>query len=61
MIPLGAALKDDVRSVTRIDLDGVRRVRDALLDEVARPRADQTVGRDLPNAALNAPLQLVPA
>ncbi len=61
VIPLGAALKDDVRSVTRIDLDGVRRVRDALLDEVARPRADQTVGRDLPDAALNAPLQLVPA
>ena len=37
LAPLGAALKDGTRSVTRIDLEGARRVRSALVDEVARP------------------------
>ena len=61
VVPLGAALKDGVRSVTRIDLDGVRRVRDALLDEVARPRAEHAIGQDRPHAVPPALRQLVPA
>lgn len=61
VVPLGAALQDGVRSVTRIDLDGVRRVRDALLDEVARPRANEAIGQDRPHAVPHALRQLVPA
>jgi len=60
-ISLGAAMRDGARSAMPIDLDGARRVRDALLDEVARPRDGHAVRHDLSAAAAHTQRQLVPA
>ncbi len=60
-VSLGSAIADGVRRATPIDLDGARRVRDALLDEVARPRDAQAFAPDLRVAARPVTLQLVPA
>ena len=60
--PLESARRDGRRTVPGIDLDGAHRVRRALLDEVARPRANRLgVHDDREAGASRTRPQLVPA
>ena len=61
VVELRAALADGPRSVAGIDLDGARRVREALLDEVARPTPVSAVIHALPRLRPAEPPRLVPA
>ena len=59
--PLRAALADGPRGIVGIDLDGARRVRDALLDEVGRPALEPAVIHGLPRLRPTGLPRLMPA